>query len=48
MGHRLVFSYKKNHETQRSQVPIFRHDNNTTAEFDSGLDRRGIEGKNTV
>ena len=36
MGHRLVFSYKKNHETQRSQVPIFRHDNNTTAEFDSG------------
>ena len=26
----------------------FCHDNNTTGEFDSGLDNRGIEGKNTV
>ena len=25
---------------------IFHHDNNTTAEFDSGLDHRGIEGRN--
>ena len=48
MGHRLVFSYKKNHETQRSQVPIFRHDNNTTAEFDSGISYPGTEGQNTV
>ena len=27
---------------------IFHHDNNTTAEFDSGLDQQEIEGKNTI
>ena len=27
---------------------IFHHDNNTTAEFDSGFDQREIEGKNTI
>ena len=26
--------------------PIFRHDNNTTAEFDSGISYQGIEGQN--
>ena len=27
---------------------IFHHDNNTTAEFDSGISYQEIEGKNTV
>ena len=40
---------QKNNEAQRSQVSqLLTLTNNTTAEFDSGISYRDIEGRNTV
>ena len=48
-GSSLSIFIQKNKETQRPQVGQFSPlDNNAAREFDSGLDRREIEGKNTV
>ena len=48
-GSSLSIFIQKNKEAQRPQVGQFSPlDNNAAREFDSGLDRREIEGKNTV
>ena len=45
----LVFLYEKiKRRNGRKVSPFFTLTNNTTAEFDSGLDHREIEGINTV
>ena len=42
----LVFLYEQIMRRNGQTSASFHHDNNTTAEFDSGISYQGIEGQN--